>query len=388
MLLSGAPRLVTDFGVAKAASRRPAATGSPRRIALGTPAYMAPEQATADPTSTTAPTSTRSACSRTRCSPALPPFAGAHAAADARGPRNPGADAGGAAARGPLSALEAAVMRCLAKRPADRFQTADELVTALRRRCPCRAAVQPDADPARGRGRSAGVKQGVQTKRWMYVAGAALLAAVALSVWKPWAGSGARPLDANLVAVLPFRTAGADPSVQYLRQGMVDLMQAKLTGEGGPRAADARSVLAAVRDAGGGDGAGSLQRRRPAGVARKLGAGQVLQGSIVGSAGDRLVINAALVTVPGGKTITQTSVIWPQGQSLRSDRSAHGTDCWPSAPGPARPSSARSRRRTSMRSGLTSMGSPPSAAETSRTPHRSSRVRWSWTRPSPWRCPR
>jgi tetratricopeptide (TPR) repeat protein len=110
--------------------------------------------------------------------------------------------------------------------------------------------------------------------------------------------------------VLPFRTAGADPSVQYLRQGMVDLMQAKLTGEGGPRAADARSVLAAVRDAGGGD-AQDLSEESAAGVARKLGAGRVLQGSIVGSP-DRLVINAALVAVPNGNTVAQTSVIGPR----------------------------------------------------------------------------
>ena len=45
--------------------------------------------------------------------------------------------------------------------------------------------------------------------------------------WKPWASSGGRALDANVVAVLPFRVAGADQSVQYLRQGMVDLLQAK-----------------------------------------------------------------------------------------------------------------------------------------------------------------
>ena len=131
-----------------------------------------------------------------------------------------------------------------------------------------------------------------------------------LFLWKPWTRAGARPLDADLVAVLPFRTAGADPSVQYLRQGMVDLMQAKLTGEGGPRAADTRSVLAAVRDAGGGD-AEDLSEDAAAAVARKVGAGRVLQGSIVGSP-DHLVMNASLVAVPGGKTLTQTSVAGPK----------------------------------------------------------------------------
>jgi tetratricopeptide (TPR) repeat protein/TolB-like protein len=129
-------------------------------------------------------------------------------------------------------------------------------------------------------------------------------------LWHPWSRAAARPLDTNLVAVLPFRTAGADPSVQYLRQGMVDLMQAKLTGQGGPRAADARSVLAAVRDAGGSD-AQDLSEDAAAGVARKLGAGRVLQGSLVG-APDRLVMSAALVAVPGGRTLAQASVTGPK----------------------------------------------------------------------------
>jgi tetratricopeptide (TPR) repeat protein len=91
---------------------------------------------------------------------------------------------------------------------------------------------------------------------------------------------------------------------------MVDLMQAKLTGEGGPRAADARSVLAAVRDAGGSD-AQDLPEDAVAEVARKVGAGRVLQGSIVGPA-DHLVVNASLVSVTDGRTLTQTSVAGPR----------------------------------------------------------------------------
>ncbi|HYC31337.1 MAG TPA: hypothetical protein VEB59_03560, partial [Gemmatimonadales bacterium] len=93
-------------------------------------------------------------------------------------------------------------------------------------------------------------------------------------------------------------------------QGMVDLMQAKLTGEGGPRAADARSVLAAVRDAGGSD-AQDLPEDAVAQVARRVGAGRVLQGSIVGPA-DHLVVSASLVSVTDGRTLTQTSVAGPR----------------------------------------------------------------------------
>jgi hypothetical protein len=109
---------------------------------------------------------------------------------------------------------------------------------------------------------------------------------------------------------MPFRVAGADPSVQYLRQGMLDLLQAKLTGEGGARAADTRSVLAAVRDAGGTDNQ-DLDGSAVTAVARKLGAGRVLQGTIVGPP-DHLVISATLLAMPGGITVAQTSVTGPK----------------------------------------------------------------------------
>ena len=53
MLLSGGAAVVTDFGVAKALSSArgdtPDATLTSMGTSLGTPAYMAPEQAAADP---------------------------------------------------------------------------------------------------------------------------------------------------------------------------------------------------------------------------------------------------------------------------------------------------------------------------------------------------
>ncbi|MEO7503520.1 MAG: serine/threonine-protein kinase, partial [Gemmatimonadaceae bacterium] len=52
ILISGGSAMVTDFGVAKAVSASSGTEGSSLTslgVALGTPAYMAPEQATADP---------------------------------------------------------------------------------------------------------------------------------------------------------------------------------------------------------------------------------------------------------------------------------------------------------------------------------------------------
>ena len=309
VMLSGRHAMVMDFGVAKAvteASSGPQLTSA--GVALGTPAYMAPEQATADPQMDGRVDIYAIGVMGYEMLSGATPFPGLNAqqtlaAHVTRAPVPVGQQRDGLS-----PALEAVVMRCLAKRPADRFQTADELVAALEPLALPSGGVTPTQTVPVA---ALSVKQPGRFHWTWAVAGAALIAVVAaLFVWKPWARAGARPLDANLVAVLPFRTAGADPSVQYLRQGMVDLMQAKLTGEGGPRAADTRSVLAAVRDAGGGD-AQDLSEEASAAVAKKVGAGRVLQGSIVGSP-DHLVMSASLVAVPGGKTITQTSVAGPK----------------------------------------------------------------------------
>ena len=92
---------------------------------------MAPEQATADPTSTTESTSTRSASSATRCSPVRPPFHGFNPQQTLAAHVTQPAPPLGQLRAGLSPALEATLMKCLAKRPADRYQNADDLVTAL-----------------------------------------------------------------------------------------------------------------------------------------------------------------------------------------------------------------------------------------------------------------
>ena len=304
VMLSGRHAMVMDFGVAKAVTEASGDhTLTSAGVALGTPAYMAPEQASADPHMDGRVDIYALGVVGYEMLTGATPFPGLNpqqtlAAHVTRAPVPVGQ------VRDGLSpALDTAVMRCLAKRPADRFQTADELVAALEPLASPSGGITPTQTrpiPAVPAARKPLLRREVA----IVLAVAALVAA--LGLWRPWARTPDRPLDANLVAVLPFRTAGADPSVQYLRQGMVDLMQAKLTGEGGPRAADARSVLAAVRDAGGGDSQ-DLTEDAAQGVAKKIGAGRLLQGSIVGPA-DHLVMNATLLAVPGGKTLAQTSV--------------------------------------------------------------------------------
>jgi hypothetical protein len=100
------------------------------------------------------------------------------------------------------------------------------------------------------------------------------------------------------VAILPFGVAGAHPSIHYLRQGMMDLLAAKFTGQGGARAADIHSVLLALRSiADTGDGV--LSHEAGLKVAQMVGAGLFVEGHVVGQR-EHLVITASLADGSGG----------------------------------------------------------------------------------------
>src|SRR5215470_6223844 len=132
ILVSGQHALVTDFGVAKAVSdSAKGSTLTSLGVALGTPAYMAPEQAAADPhvdhradLYAVGAMAYEMLCGR-------PPFTGmtpqAMLAAHVTQAPQP------VTANRPAvpQALNALVMRCLEKKPADRVQRADELLTQL-----------------------------------------------------------------------------------------------------------------------------------------------------------------------------------------------------------------------------------------------------------------
>lgn len=109
-------------------------------------------------------------------------------------------------------------------------------------------------------------------------------------------------LDTDLVAVLPFRTTGLDPSLAYLGEGMVDLLAAKFTGTGGPRAIDPQTALSAARRAGAMD---DRPREAAMQLARGLGAGGVVIGSVVGTS-VALTVTGTLVDWRGNERATTT----------------------------------------------------------------------------------
>jgi TolB-like protein len=139
-------------------------------------------------------------------------------------------------------------------------------------------------------------QEGVHRTRWLVAGGVAALTLVAMVAFMR---NHERPvaLDRGVIAVAPFRVTGADSSLGYLREGMVDLLSTKLSGTAALRPADPRTLLAAWgRASRGGD---ELSEEDAVQVAALLGAGRMVEGEVVGSRG-RISMSARIVDVPSG----------------------------------------------------------------------------------------
>ncbi len=239
VLISGGSAMVTDFGVAKAVSASSgAASLTSLGVALGTPAYMAPEQATADPNtdhradiyalgvlayemlSGSTPFSGRSPQSMlaaqvtetpdpiTRLRPTIPPM------------------------------LADLVMWCLEKRPADRPQSAAEVMHELD------ALTTPSGGMAPTTAHRS-VKVDARLPRRSYaIAGAALtLALIAFAAWKVTRPSsvsaGAVPTPA--LAVLPFENRGSEEGQEFT-DGMTEEITNRLSSVRGLRVVGRQSA--------------------------------------------------------------------------------------------------------------------------------------------------
>ena len=251
ILLTAHDALVTDFGVAKAMrasqSAGPAPEGGPLTsmgIALGTPAYMAPEQALGDSGTDHRADIYALGVVAYELLTGHTPFPGRSMqqllAAHATEPP-PSMAASRPSVPAPLASL---VMQCLAKRPADRPQSAAAIVQAL-------------DGIAQGGSMTPSASMAIGTSRWpasmsrviaesprralAIVATTAVVAAVALGTlvlgMRSRASGRARQAMAGSIAVLPFENSSADTSMAFFADGMSDELATALSRVAGLRVA-------------------------------------------------------------------------------------------------------------------------------------------------------
>ena len=289
ILIDDGHAVVADFGIARAISSAGGDSLTQTGLAIGTPAYMSPEQAAGESNIDGRSDQYALACLAYEMLCGQPPFTGPTAASVvhqhlAVAPR-PVTQLRSALPNDVSNALE----RALAKNPSDRFATATEFAAALR------SAAAPTA---------------TRVSRRAKLAAFAVVFAVLMAgaVWRTGLRYSSTGLDANVIAVLPFRVGG-DPSIAYLRESMLDLLQARLMSAEGPRTVEPRTMLAAWRRSVSNENE-DLSGDASSRLARKLGAGRVLLGSAIATP-NSLTLTGSLSRVADGRELARESVSGP-----------------------------------------------------------------------------
>ena len=280
VLLSHGTAVVTDFGIAKAISAAQtgthAATLTQTGTSIGTPAYMSPEQVAGDPEIDHRADIYAFGCMAYEMLSGRLPFI-------ATSPQRVMA-AHITETPPPLRTLRpetpiglaALVERCLAKEPAGRPATADEIVQAL-------AAIEtPSGGGVATTERASRFALG--GSRGVAVLAIIVIVAIAFALWRSrmTAGDGDRS-----IAVLPLRNLSGESANDYFGEGLAEEITDALA-KAGLRVigrGTARALLGKGMDA--------------QGIAKELGVGTVLQGSVQ-RAENRVRITVSLLSAKDG----------------------------------------------------------------------------------------
>jgi serine/threonine-protein kinase len=297
ILLSGSAAAVADFGIAKAihtartAGNVPTATGTLTRdgTSIGTPAYMAPEQAAGDPDVDARADVYSWGVVAYELVSGSPPFAGrsTHRLVAAHIGEAPPPLAVSAPDTPP--ALAALIMRCLEKDPARRPSSAGELLTELEA-----THTTPGERVA---------SKAVSPYRLAAGLGIALMVIV-LGVLAFRAGSSSAP-SRPVLAVLPFENVGAAGDA-YFADGLTEEVRSRLTRISGLQVIGGRSA---------GQYKGTTKSSRE--IARELGATHLLTGTVRwerSAGGGRVRVSPELVRGTDQASVWAEQVEGPIGE--------------------------------------------------------------------------
>ncbi|MFN2315662.1 MAG: protein kinase [Gemmatimonadales bacterium] len=278
VMLSGRHAMVMDFGVAKAVSDAGGQTLTTVGVAVGTPQYMSPEQATGQSNLDQRSDIYAMGILGFELLTGRAPFTGqtAQAILSAQVLETPPAITSLRASVPP--ALADLLARCLAKNPADRWQTAEELVHLLEGIVTPSGGITPTTTrPLKPVEAPASVGG---TRKWLVGVGAVVLVAALGLGAKSLLAGGALP-GPDRMAVLPIQDiSGAD--AQFV-DAMHDQLNVAL-GQTAGLSVVARSAMLGYKTA----------PKPMSEIAATLNIGAILEGTVFRT-GDRMRINVQLV---------------------------------------------------------------------------------------------
>jgi serine/threonine-protein kinase len=294
---SGRPMLV-DFGIARAMAAGEPSGDEPttgRGVALGTPAYMSPEQAAGEDVDARSDLYSLGVVAYEMLTGA-PPFTGSHRVVISRHLTDRPTPVEKTRPDSP-AALSGAVMRALEKHPDERWQTGEALSLALS-------------------GEGVAARRRAPRRRIAAMAGAALVLVSAVALMAR-SGDGP-PRGTNprqSILVLPFANVRADSAGEWLRDGSVNMLSLALGQWNdlqviGPERVHDLMEAAHIRDGG---IVGLDEARR---LARKAGVWTVVLGEFDRS-GDTLRLAARVVDVATGKQVDLARVEAPADDEVR-----------------------------------------------------------------------
>lgn len=296
ILLGGGHALVADFGIARAIDVAGAGRLTETGLAVGTPLYMSPEQAAGEKELDGRTDIYSLACVLYEMLAGEPPFTGATAQVIWAKRLSEPVPRVSVVREIVPPGTEAALLKALARTPADRFATAAQFAEALS---------QADSPGAPDRSRA--------VRRRAVAVGAAALAIAAVAGLMSLVRQGERvALDPNVIAVAPFRVTAPDDAYDYLRDGGVDLLNAHLNGDGVPRAVDSRTMISrwqrAVASAGGEPSIAEALE-----LARGVGAGRLFLVELLVTPA-RITVSGRLLAVPGGAVLAEHTAAGRRGE--------------------------------------------------------------------------
>jgi TolB-like protein len=293
ILLASGHALVSDFGIAHALDTAGGEKLTATGLALGTPAYMSPEQASGSRHLDGRSDVYGLGCVLYEMLAGQPPFTGSTAQSIlARHAVDPVPSLRTVRSTVPLG-VEQAILRAMAKVPADRFATAGEFAKALTSDAALRAPVW--------RLRS-------RVQRTLTVAGFAAVVGIG-SVLMTRQRVSPVLSTATSIAVLPFLAPTNDTALVRLGKDLATTVSASLDGVGGIHTADRLSIATETGDRPG------FSAAEGAALARRLRASSLLRGTLV-RAGDQVRLDLGLYRASDLAPLAEGIVVTGQRDSL------------------------------------------------------------------------
>jgi serine/threonine-protein kinase len=299
LLTQDGSTLVADFGIARAVGGDDGLTQT--GLAIGTPAYMSPEQAAGDRTIDPRTDQYSLAAVLYEMLAGDAPWTGATAQVMIARRLSEPAPSVRAGRPSVPAYVDEAIRKALAPVAADRFGTMGEFVQALQTAADRRTGGQADSAPETARAQSSEVTVRPTARPPVRLPVAALamllgllIGAGVLFAWRrshPDSGDGGA---GRVVAVLPFENLG-DSADAYFADGVADEVRTKLSQVAGLEVI-ARGSVVEYRGT----------TKRPTDVARELGATYLLTGTVrwekAAGAASRVRVTPELVEVRDGRT--------------------------------------------------------------------------------------